>query len=654
MCGFCGFVDFNNQRDANSEKYIRLMNSSIHHRGPDDEGYFHDSQHQIFFGHKRLSILDLSKSGSQPFVSQSGRMVTVFNGEIYNFNEIKNQMKGFDWKSRSDTEVLIESVEKFGFEPALKKFDGMFAFALWDKKKKKLFLARDRAGEKPLYYGIINNILFFSSELKAITKHPSFKKEINTAILEKYFATGYIPAPFSIYKNIFKLSQGSYVEIDYDALQNKNFSITEKQYWSYKSIAKSLLKQDNLFSEEDYIDKLDSLINSAIKKQMISDVPLGAFLSGGIDSSLVTAIMQKNSNTPIKTFTIGFDIKDFNEAPFAKKIADYLGTDHTEHYCSVDDTINVIPQLPSMYDEPFADSSQIPTYLLSKLARESVTVSLSGDAGDELFFGYDRYIVGLKLQKIIGLIPKKLRSVVLKIFNNTPDFLLHSLLEIIKKLMGSMISEGHNVDSFKKRITHLLEISNDKDLYISIISKWKPNDKITLDNFGEQTIFADSNYLNSEEYGFNKFMTSYDISSYLADDILVKVDRASMAVSLETRIPFLSKDIIEFSMIIPDSYKYNNKRKKLILQNLLSKYIPAELFNRPKMGFGLPINKWLKSELKDWSLDLLNEKTINEQGILNYDVIMKKYHDHQNNIRSNEYYLWPVLIFQQWMQDNKK
>ena len=653
MCGFCGFIDLNKQKDDTSYEIIRRMNDVIQHRGPDDEGFFTDQGHQLFFGHRRLSILDLSKSGSQPFVSQSGRMIIVFNGEIYNFQKIKNDIKGINWKSTSDTEVLIESIEQFGLKKTLQKLDGMFSFALWDRKSKKLYFARDRAGEKPLFYGFINNILFFGSELKSFLKHPKFENKINTPILNKYFSHGYIPTPFSIYKDIFKLSPGSFIEFDYEKISNFDFSFNENQYWSYKSVAESSINEQNKYSEQDYIDQLDLILNDSVKKQMIADVPLGAFLSGGVDSSLITAIMQKNSSIPIKTFTIGFKNQNFNEAPHAKKIADYLGTNHTEHYCSIGDAIDIIPKLSEMYDEPFADSSQIPTYLLSKLTRENVTVSLSGDAGDELFFGYTRYAVGLKIKRYLRFVPIPMRKIILKLLDNTPDFLLNSLVEVLMKMFSSLISRDHNYESVIKRLKDLLLISNDVDLYKSIITTWKETDNLLLNTYQDKNLFFDENYLSSSKYGFEKFMSSYDVSSYLNDDILVKVDKAAMAVSLETRIPFLSKNVIEFSTKIPDRYKFQNGKKKLILQKLLSKYIPQEMYDRPKMGFGLPINEWLKSELKDWTLDLLNEKNIKEQGILNYDVIMKKYNDHQLGIRSNEYYLWPILIFQQWMNNNK-
>jgi len=654
MCGFCGFIDLNKQKNNNSSEIIRGMNNAICHRGPDDEGYFSDNEHQLFLGHRRLSILDLSKSGSQPFFSQSGRMIIVFNGEIYNYQEIKKEIKGIDWKSTSDTEVLLESIEQLGIKKTLEKIDGMFSFALWDQKTKKLYLARDRAGEKPLFYGFINNILFFGSELKSFLKHPMFEKKINISILKKYFSHGYIPTPFSIYDNIFKLSPGSYIEYDYYKLRDHDFTFKEIQYWSYKAVAENSFENNKQHSEKYYIDKLDFILNESIKKQMISDVPLGAFLSGGIDSSLVTAIMQKNSNIPVKTFTIGFKNQSFNEAPFAKEIASYLGTDHTEHYCSINDTIDVIPKLTDMYDEPFADSSQIPTYLLSKITRKNVTVSLSGDAGDELFFGYTRYAVGLKIRKYLNIIPASMRGIVLKLVDNTPDFLLKSLLDILMKIFSTLISNNHNHESVLKRLKDLLMISNDLELYMSIITTWKEKDDLLIYNNSTEKLFVDDNFLPSEKYGFQKFISSYDVSSYLNDDILVKVDRAAMAVSLETRVPFLSKEVIEFSTKIPDRFKFKNGKKKLILQKLLARYLPKEMYSRPKMGFGLPINDWLKSELKDWSYDLLNEKTIKEQGILNYNVVLQKFNDHQNNIRSNEYYLWPILIFQQWMKNNNQ
>lgn len=652
MCGFCGFIDLNNSKNPNSIAIMKSMNDAINHRGPDDEGFFIDHDYQIYLAHKRLSILDLSSSGVQPFHSYSDRFVIIFNGEIYNYQELKERITEINWKSTTDTEVLVEHIEKFGLDDTLNKIDGMYSFVLWDKHTKKLYFCRDRAGEKPLYYGVVNNILFFGSELKSFTKHPKFDKEINTQILQDYFANGYIPSPYSIYKNIFKLNPGSLIEIDYEKLQNKDFNFEQHQYWSYKTLAEKKLSIKNNLTEKEYIDRLDLLLNESVSRQMIADVPLGAFLSGGIDSSLITAVMQKQSSIPVKTFTIGFKNQEFNEAPFAKEIANFIGTDHTELYCTIQDAIDIIPKISTLYDEPFADSSQIPTFLLSRLAREHVTVSLSGDAGDELFFGYTRYAVALKVRNYLKFLPKSIRSISIQLLNNTPDFLLKPFLSIILKLFKSLLSKEHTTESVKQRISFLLSISGDIELYQSIITLWKNDDGLLLNENNPAEKFVDNNFLNPKNNNFQKFMTSYDIASYLNDDILVKVDRAAMGVSLETRIPLLSKDILEFSMTVPDKFKYNNGTKKLILHNLLSRYIPKELFERPKMGFGLPINHWIKYELRDWVEDLIDEKSIKDQGILNYNVIREKYNLHLQGIKSSEYYLWPILIFQQWLKDN--
>ena len=650
MCGYAGYINLSKNSSDDFNKIIKSMNDTIYHRGPDAEGFFKDTENQIFIGHRRLSIIDLSPSGIQPFHSQSGRYIIAFNGEIYNYLDLKNQIKGVEWKSTTDTEVLIESIEQFGIDKTLEKVDGMYSFALWDKKLKKLILCRDRAGEKPLYYGKINNNFLFGSELKAISKHPRFSKQINTEILDKYFQHGYIPTPFSIYKNIFKLSPGCYLEVDLDDLKSGTNEFKEKQYWSFKEIAQKAIKNHKELEELEYINTLDALLNKSVRRQMVSDVPLGAFLSGGIDSSLISAIMQNNSSNPIKTFTIGFTEDDFDEAPFAKKIANHIGSDHTEHYCSIKDTVDIIPNLTKMYDEPFADSSQIPTYLLSKITKQHVTVSLSGDAGDELFYGYSRYNITTKINGYLRLMPKNVRILALKIFNKTPKSIQLNVAKILLNLFSSYLSKQHDEKSVLKRINDLMSISSDENLYRQVVSIWDKNSLVLNDNNIDKT-FVDSNFLPSNEFGLKNFMTSFDVTSYLNDDILVKVDRASMAVSLESRIPLLSKSVMEFSMVIPNKYKYKNGTNKWILQQVLQKYVPSNLFNRPKMGFGIPINSWIRNELNDWTLDLLNEKKIKEQGILNFDVLQNKYNEHMAGIKSNEYYLWPVLIFQQWMED---
>ena len=650
MCGFTGFIDLSSP-STNCIQSLNAMNNSIKHRGPDDHSIFNDKKNGVYIAHRRLSIIDLSTNGRQPFTSSSGRYVIAFNGEIYNYKELKNKILNINWKSTSDTEVLVEHIEIFGIEKTLEAVDGMFAFVLWDKKLKKMYLARDRAGEKPFFYGVNKKIFFYVLEFKSFTKHPNFIKQINEEILGFYFKRGFIPTPHSIYRGIKKLSPGSFIELNFSSKISNFKKLKERSYWSYKN---SFLKNRDLYkniSEKDCIDILDNKLNSAVKKQMISDVPLGAFLSGGIDSSLITSVMQKNSIDQVKTFTIGFHENRENEASHARKIAEHLNTDHTEHMLSYKDALNIIPNLSKYYDEPFADASAIPTYLLSQTTKEKVTVSLSGDAGDELFYGYSRYSVALKANKYLIIFPLPVRRLLSKTLLNCPNVILNPLMSIIKRSHSSLLNPKHSNQSLFKRINGLLNTKNIEDLYEKIVTLWSIDDNLLLRHLPSPELFVNSNTLSSVDYGNENYMMSYDFNSYLNDDILVKVDRATMAHSLESRIPFLSKEVLDFAISIPLQRKTDSNKNKIILSKLLNKYIPNKLFNRRKQGFGIPIHEWLKTYLRDWCLDLLNEDKIKSQGYLNYDAVMKKFKDHDSGTYDNGYQIYTVLMFQQWIDE---
>ncbi len=648
MCGIVGFINFHQQSD--SENILRLMTDKIRHRGPDSSGVWCEKKLGVFLGHRRLSILDLSPTGAQPFQSNSGRYIISFNGEIYNFKELK-KILNVRLKGSSDTEVLLESIEELGIDKTLEMINGMFAFALWDNKLKTLILCRDRIGEKPLYYGYINKTFYFSSELKALKKHPKFKNELNFSALSKYFKYGYIPAPLSIYNNIKKLCPGTYLEIKYeDILKSNRIDSKPIPYWSYQSKFRENKDLFKNLSDEEIYKNFDSTLSNVIKKQMISDVPLGCFLSGGIDSSLIAAVMQKVSSNQVNSFTIGFNNPKFNEAENAKKIANYLGTNHTELYVTEKDAIDVVPQIPSIYCEPFADSSQIPTFLVSKLASKNVTVSLSGDGGDELFYGYSRYRIASDISKKLELVPFSIRKIVEKLIEVVPEPMLNITLFWVKHVIRGINFEKKNIGSFIKKSQALLRCASSQEIYIHLISKWTEQDKLILNKFDFSPSFVESHSLDINNMGLQNYMMTFDILSYLPDDILVKVDRAAMSNSLETRVPLLDRDIVEFTQSVPLHLKDTNVPKNF-LKKTLENYIPKNLTERPKMGFGVPLSEWLRKDLNDWCIDLLNEDTLKDQGIINHTSIQNKLNQHMNGEQDWHAELWQAVIFQQWIQN---
>lgn len=614
MCGFVGFVG-NKNLDA-----LKAMSSAISHRGPDGENValFEEKVH---FAHRRLAIIDLSPAGSQPMASHNGKLSIAYNGEVYNFQSIKDELDR-NWRGHSDTEVIIEAISQWGVKAALEKMTGMFAFAVYDSERRVVYLARDRFGEKPLYYGFCGENFFFGSELKSFKKHPDFNPGIDRKALKSFFKFNYIPAPLSIYEGISKLEPGCYLE--YDLSTGK---IKKEKYWDF---SKTMFGNSTLkFSEAS--QQLELLLKNAVKNQMVSDVPLGAFLSGGIDSSLIVSLMQAQSEKPVKTFTIGFHEKNFNEALFAKKVAEHLGTEHFELYVSPHDALNVVPKLSQIYDEPFSDSSQIPTYLVSEMTRKHVTVSLSGDAGDEVFGGYNRYFLCAKISKSIFWAPNPLRN------------LLSNLITSIRPGVWDKISPVSG-DKMHK-LASVLNLKNDGELYQRLLTHWDDDASPVLGS--EKAIRYELTGASFEER-----MMLCDSLTYLPDDILVKVDRASMAVSLETRVPFLDHHVAEFGRSLPLEHKIRGSAGKIILRDILYRYVPRELIERPKMGFGVPLEHWLRNELKDWALNLLDEKKIKQQGLLDYEKIKNKWDEHQSGKRNWQYHLWDVLMFQDWYENN--
>ena len=643
MCGFSGFWDFLKSRTAEQNlRILKMMNDAIEFRGPDGEGYFTGEQ-GIALGHRRLSILDLSESGAQPMGSQSDRYTIIFNGEVYNADRLRPELveKGYTFHGTSDTEVMLAAIEAYGLENATKKFIGMFAFALFDKRENLLHLVRDRLGVKPLYYGIQDQHLFFGSQLKSFYKHPNFKPSLNHSTLSTYLSYNYIPSSTCIFRGVHKVQPGEIVTI------NASKNIHKTTYWSLEEVHHQGQENSLHFeNDEDAIDAFQNLLDDAVKLRMISDVPLGAFLSGGIDSSLVVASMQKQSTKPIKTFSIGFENKDFNEAIYAKDVAHHLGTDHTECYIQDEDARNIVPMLPDFFDEPFADSSQIPTFLVSKLAREKVTVALSGDGGDEFFAGYTRYQVCEKFWKMYKFAPAPIRTALSKMIQILPEKSWDSMAKILP--LGSL-KKGFGEKLY--RFKNIIDAQDESALFHSILTLWNDHDlkAMTKDQKDPFKNYWDRFSTDS----FTTHMQLFDAAFYLPDDILTKVDRASMAVSLEARGPLLDHRIAEFAFALPMHYKMRHGSSKWLLKQTLERHVPKSLFERPKQGFGVPLESWLKGPLHDWAAYLLDPKKLKNNGIQDPQPITHRFHDMIKNNRNWSYSLWGVLMYQAWCEKYK-
>jgi len=663
MCGFSGFLDAGNRfSNMNRRDLLEKMGDAITHRGPNDSGLWEDAKAGIGFVHRRLSILDLSTAGHQPMSSVSKRYIMVFNGEVYNHLELRKKLgkrpypaqaatqkgeKWPGWHGHSDTETLLACIDAWGFEQALRKTTGMFAIALWDNFERVLYLARDRMGEKPLYYGWQNGVFLFGSELKALKVHSAFDGEIDRNALALLMQHNYIPAPYSIYKGIQKLLPGTLVKVQGD---NTSRQVNERPeaYWSLTNVA--MAGQASPFSADDSeaVLTLDSLLQDSIRQQMVADVPLGAFLSGGIDSSTIVALMQVQSSRAIRTFTIGFNEKNYNEAKHAKAVADYLKTEHTELYVSPQEAMQVIPRLPMLYDEPFSDSSQIPTFLVSQMTRQHVTVSLSGDAGDELFGGYNRYFWANSIWQKIGHMPLFARKLAAIGISGLSPELLNGLLGSASRYLPSKWCVTHPGDKAHK-LAEILDSTTPDEIYRRLISHWKNPSDIVIGAVESSTVFNNS----SGNIGLDQFehrMMFWDAISYLPDDILVKIDRAAMGVSLETRVPMLDHRVVEFSWSLPLSMKIRNGQGKWLLRQVLYKYVPKELIERPKMGFGVPIDGWLRGQLRDWAEELLDEARLEREGFFYTAPIRKMWKEHLSGQRNWQYHLWDILMFQAWLE----
>jgi len=655
MCGLAGFLQLGGVDTASATDLIKRMSNSLQHRGPDDFGFWIDEPCGLALGHRRLAIVDLSPGGHQPMISPSGRYVIAFNGEIYNHlalrRETENAGLSRAWQGHSDTETLLACVEAWGFETALTKFVGMFAIAMWDREERALYLARDRLGEKPLYYGRENTVYLFGSELKAIKAHPAFVGEINRNALALQLRHNYIPGPYSIYKGINKLPPGTWLRID---SRPENSTVGEPvPYWSLQQVIKRHQSNPDVGSDADAdeIANLDVLLRDAVRQQMMADVPLGAFLSGGVDSSAIVALMQAQSDRPVKTFTIGFHEERYNEAEHAKAVARHLGTDHTELYVSPREAMDVIPRLPSLYDEPFSDSSQIPTFLVSQMTRQHVTVSLSGDAGDELFGGYGRYFAARSLWNIVKALPIPLRRMLGTTAQSLSIEGWNRIGHMLRPILPNRLRDRPLGDRAHK-LGQIFSTTVPDEIYPDLISHWKKPTDIVIGSAESPTLLTDHT-LWPDLVDFEHRMMYLDTITYLPDDILVKVDRAAMGVSLETRVPFLDHRVVEFAWRLPLSMKIRDGQGKWILRQVLYKYVPKELIERPKMGFGVPIDSWLRGPLRDWAEDLLSPSRLLQEGYFNPIPIREKWEEHISGRRDWHYYLWDVLMFQAWLREQR-
>jgi asparagine synthase (glutamine-hydrolysing) len=644
LCGITGFLDCSRQlNDIELQNAVTRMSDTIRHRGPDDSGAWVDAQAGIALGFRRLAIVDLTPTGHQPMLSADGRFVIVFNGEVYNYAGLRQELSGLghSFRGTSDTEVMLASVCQWGVQEAVKRFNGMFAFALWDRSEQRLYLVRDRLGIKPLYYAWMGQTLLFGSELKTLRAHPAFMAEIDRNALALHLRFSYIPAPYSIYQGVKKLTPGSILTIN-------NREVCENaqphSYWSARQITEQGVAHPFGGSDMEAVDELDLLLRQSVSQRMIADVPLGAFLSGGVDSSTVVALMQAQSPRPVKTFTIGFYEDGYNEAVYAKEVAAHLGTEHTELYVTPEEAQAVIPLLPTLYDEPFSDPSQIPTYLVSQLARRHVTVSLSGDGGDELFAGYNRYYFGRQIWQNVSWMPRSLRTAggkVLGLFSPAQ-------LEAVQK--GTRQSE---IAEKVRKVAEVFGSESPEAVYFHLVSHWKQPAAVVKGSVEPPTILSDPlAWANLPD--FTQRMMFLDLVTYLPDDILAKVDRASMGVSLEGRVPLLDDHrVVEFAWRLPLDFKIRRGQSKWLLRQVLYRYVPPALIERPKKGFSVPIDAWLRGPLRPWVEDLLSEQRLNQEGYFNPQPIRQKWTEHLEGKHNWHYYLWDVLMFQAWLAENR-
>ncbi|MHB1530202.1 MAG: asparagine synthase (glutamine-hydrolyzing) [Acidiferrobacteraceae bacterium] len=650
MCGIAGCWVLG--RVAEPAILVAMANA-IGYRGPDDSGIWVDARSGVGLAHRRLSIVDLSTAGCQPMVSTSGRFVIIFNGEVYNHLELRVALEAPgctpSWRGYSDTETLLAAFEAWGAEATLKKTVGMFAVALWDRQAMTLMLARDRLGEKPLYYGFSGDAFLFGSELKALRAYPGFCSNIDRGALTLYLRHNYIPAPYSIYRDIRKLTPGTWLTLSEVNMVARQLP-TPHVYWSVREVALAGCAAPFSGSVMDAQMELEHLLSQSVAGQMIADVPLGAFLSGGVDSSVIVALMQKQAAHPVKTFTIGFHDSGYNEAEHARAVAAHLGTEHTELYVTAQQAMAVIPQLPDLYDEPFADSSQIPTYLVSQLARQHVTVSLSGDGGDELFGGYNRYFWARRLWQKLAWLPGSVRAALAGVLTSVSPMAWNRVFGRLGVFLPRNLRYANPGDKLHK-LAEILAVKTPEEIYYTLISHWKhPADVVRYGT--EPPSVVTERQVWPELADFEARMMYLDQVSYLPDDILAKVDRAAMAVGLETRMPLLDHRVVDFSWTLPRNMKIRCGQGKWLLRQVLYTYVPQALMERPKMGFGAPLDYWLRGPLKAWAEDLLNPARLHRDGVLRAGPVQEKWREHISGYRNWSYHLWDVLMFQAWLDSH--
>lgn len=632
-----------------AEEVLRAMATAMVHRGPDDGGHWVDAGTGLGLSHRRLAIVDLSPAGHQPMLSRCGRHALVFNGEIYNHAALRAELDAqrgtaTPWRGHSDTETLIEAFAEWGFDATLRRCIGMFALALWDREARVLQLARDRLGEKPLYYGAVGGGIGFASELKAFAAVPGWSPEIDRQAVSLFMRYAYVPAPWSIYSGIRKLEPGATVRFD-----GAGAEPVHGRYWDALSAIRSARAQPFAGSLHAAADALEDLLDDTIRLQRVADVPLGAFLSGGIDSSTVVALMQKQGGAPVRTFSIGFNEEGYDEAQHAAAVARHLGTQHTELYVSADEARAVIPLLPRMYDEPFGDSSQIPTYLVSKLARGHVTVSLSGDGGDELFGGYNRYFIAQTLWRRLSGLPTPLRTRAAAMIRALRPATWSKLLKPLLPLLPARHRYANPGDKLHK-LAEVLALAEPRALYDRLVRFWEWD--ICPGVEPPASLAADPGWSHfGAADGFVDAMMFADTVSYLPDDILVKVDRASMAVSLESRVPMLDHRVLEFAWRLPDSARASGGVGKRVLREVLARHVPTALTDRPKMGFGIPVGDWLRGPLRGWADALLDPQRLRADGYLAADLVRTRWEEHLSGRRNWEYSIWNALMFQSWLDE---
>lgn len=652
MCGLAGlWAPIPGAGGGGLEAVARSMAATLAHRGPDDAGVWADEQAGIAVAHRRLAVLDLSDAGHQPMISASGRHVLVFNGEIYNHLTLRRELERLGgapaWRGHADGETLLAAIEAWGVENTLQATVGMFALALWDRHTRSLTLARDRLGEKPLYYGWVKGVFLFGSELKALRAWPGFSAEIDRNALALYLRHNCIPAPYTIYRGLRKLPPGTWLTLSAGALD-----VQPVTYWSANEVAERGQADPFRGTDDEAAEELERLLRHAVAGQMVADVPVGAFLSGGIDSSTVAALMQAQSGRPVRTFTIGFAEGAYDEAPQARAVAAHLGTEHTELRLGPSEVLGVIPSLPRLYDEPFADSSQIPTFLVCRLARGQVTVSLSGDGGDELFGGYNRHFWVARLWRRLRHVPRPLRSVLAAFLQALPPAAWDDLFTHLVRLLPRAARQRNPGDKLHK-LAEVMAAQGPEAIYLALVSHWKQPEKVVCGAIEPPTRVTDrSGWARLND--FESRMMFLDLVTYLPDDILTKVDRASMAVGLESRVPLLDHRVVEFAWRLPLSMKIRDGEGKWLLRRVLHRHVPQELVDRPKMGFGIPLGDWLRGSLREWAEALLDETRLKDEGIFLPGPIRTLWAEHISGRRNRAYHLWDVLMFQAWLEETRR